>query len=162
MIAMKYVGLTIALIISIQSLAQTNYYRYDSKTGTSEKVGYSEPVNNNNQFAPYVPRYDVNLYGELLREKQQKFERNHAALQELINDISEEINELDELAPESATALSNVVNEYLQRVAKQRPDYSDYNVYNSIRNTLLEYKNYAKKLKYQYYRENVNSKVLQR
>lgn len=155
---MKYVGLTLALIISIQSLAQTNYYRYDSKTGTSEKVGYSEPVNNN-QFAPYVPRYDVNLYGEILREKQQKFERNHAALQELINDISEEINELDELAPESATALSNVVSEYLQRVAKQRPDYSNDNVYNSIRNTLVEYKNYAKRLKNQYYKDALNSKL---
>lgn len=137
----KQLVLTICLLILMFSKArsQTNYYRYNSSNGTSEKVGYSEPANNTPAFAPYRSTVDLGLYTRVGLEKQRRYDQNTQDVQNRINSIAKSIRLLQKLHEYIGGEENKRFGEFIIRLNNAGIDYGDNSSYQKVITVLQDY-----------------------
>lgn len=129
--------LTILLLLLYNTaFSQTSYYRYNS-AGVPEKVGYSEPTNNQ-LFAPYQSKVDAGTYYQVGAELQRRFDENLKSIQSLLNDINGIFNEIYPYNQSYVTESTKNVKDYINSLG--RADFAKPAIYNEVYNTLYKYK----------------------
>ncbi len=144
---MKHIIMLVILFSGIIVKSQTNYYRYDSQTGASEKIGYSEPATaSQHQYSEYVPQYDLGLYAYGLAKKNAEFENHVKDIQNEINMASQAIYYLTKIDANAGNKLYSSMENYINKLRSTALDYSDYNIYQSVMMTFVNYKQLADSL----------------
>lgn len=142
---MKNIMLGVALLCHLVGYCQTNYYRYDSRTGASEKIGYSEPANSQ-QYSSYTPPYDLRLYERALAKRNADYENHVADIQDEIQFAAQAIFNLTKVDVDAGNELSLNMKNYINKINSTPLDYSDFNVYQSVRQTFRSYRQNAEAL----------------
>lgn len=137
---MKALALVTAyLVYAIGSYAQTTYYRYDQSTGTSQEIGYSTPTAPSTYTTPYTPRIDINLYKDVLAQKQEAYDRNYKSISDQIDDIVEIIRRIS--SSEAREYYIGIINKVIADVNSGNYDLSNSTTYYSFIGYLKKLKN---------------------
>ncbi len=131
---MKLLFCITLVVCGSMSYGQTNYYRYDSRTGTSEKIGYSEPSNSQPTFAPYQSKIDLNTYARVGMELQRRYDANVQQIQTLVNNIQSSLSEIAEYDYSFYSGTNDNLDKYLKSIS--RYDFGKNDVFNRVYNTL--------------------------
>lgn len=131
------------LLLSIRSYGQdrTNYYRYNSSNGTSERIGYSEPERTS-RYNDYVGA-PVNDYVNVMMIKQNQYNNGSKAIQDQINRVTNILMKLSRINPDASNQINDRVNQVIEQMNKGKYDYSNPNVTNSFLNYLQQLENQA-------------------
>lgn len=127
------------------SYSQTDYYYYDSRTGTSEKIGYSKPANTLPVFSPYRG-VDVDLYRRVGEAKQRRYDENVKSIRDYINSLYDSIDDLEDLDAKRAAFVRKQLDDYLAGLDPKN-DYSRTEVYNWMIDNLNTVKSNIRRLK---------------
>lgn len=130
---MKQILLLMSLLFSLDASSQTTYYRYNDRTGTYDKAGYSEPGTPNKAYlSPYTSRVDLNLYRDVLKQKQSAYDANHNDVFHRLQSLNLSIRDLSELDQRRGTIVRIQFDEFINELNTHNYDYGNINTYNSI------------------------------
>jgi lipopolysaccharide export LptBFGC system permease protein LptF len=157
---MKHLIILLIVLTASRSYSQTNYYRYDSRTGTSEKVGYSEPASNSQlKFSEYIPPYDLNQYASVLAQRNQQYENHVTEIQNEINRTGQALYNLSRVDEDSYNKLSGKFNQYLKALSGTKLDYSDFDIYMKVKQDIYVYRQTADNLTNSAYTSSIKNTV---
>ncbi|MBL7706597.1 MAG: hypothetical protein JNM21_13715 [Taibaiella sp.] len=95
--------------------------------------------NNTREFTPYQSSVDVKLYEQVIRENQERYDRNLDRINELVQELNEYLLELRDLNEANYNTNTKYINDWMKTTFGRRPDLSDANTYNQIANGIKSY-----------------------
>lgn len=122
--------LSMFLITTTYGYSQTTYYSYDPNTGTSTKVGYSVPSSSSSYNSPYIPRVDLNLYKEVLQQKQAIYNERVSSIWQRMKDLLEYADGISD--KDYYQKVFNQLNDFADQLSSHKYDFADDGVYNWV------------------------------